>query len=45
MNSDPRLIVFFLRFLAVAGVTPDRLIGRVHIHESADLSRAQEFWQ
>jgi hypothetical protein len=45
VNSDPRLIVFFLRFLALAGVTPDRLIGRVHIHESADLSGAQEFWQ
>jgi predicted transcriptional regulator len=45
VNSDARLIVFFLRFLAVAGVTPDRLIGRVHIHESADLPGAQEFWQ
>jgi hypothetical protein len=45
MNSDPRLIVFFLRFLSVAGVTADRLIGRVHIHEGADLPGAEEFWR
>ena len=43
-NSDPRLIRFFLRFLRVAGVTPDRLICRVCIHESADIALAQRFW-
>jgi transposase len=45
INSDPGLIRLFLRFLAVAGVTPDRLICRVHIHESADVEGAQQFWQ
>jgi len=45
INSDPRLIVFFLRFLAVAGVTRDRLICRVYIHESADVGGAQQYWQ
>jgi Homeodomain-like domain len=45
INSDPHLITFFLRFLAVAGVTADRLICRVHIHESADVPAAQAFWQ
>jgi hypothetical protein len=45
VNSDPRLINLFLRFLAVAGTTPDRLICRVHIHESADVAGAQQFWQ
>ena len=45
INSDPGLIRLFLRFLTVAGVTPDRLICRVHIHESADLESAQRFWQ
>lgn len=45
INSDPRLILFFLRHLAVAGVTPDRLICRVYIHESADVTGAVEFWQ
>ena len=44
INSDPHLIAFFLQFLAVAGVSPDRLICRVHIHESADVAGAQEFW-
>ncbi len=44
INSDPGLILLFLRFLAVAGVTPDRLICRVHIHESADVDAAQRFW-
>jgi transposase len=45
INSDPGLISFFLRFLALNGVTPDRLICRVHIHESADVAGAQRFWQ
>ena len=45
INSDPNLILFFLRFLAVAGVTSDRLICRVYIHESADVPATQAFWQ
>jgi transposase len=45
INSDPNLILFFLRFLAVAGATSDRLICRVYIHESADVPAAQAFWQ
>jgi transcriptional regulator with XRE-family HTH domain len=45
INSDPGLILFFLRFLDVAGVERDRLICRVHIHESADVEAAQRFWQ
>jgi transposase len=44
INSDPQLISFFLRFLTVAGVTPDRLICRLHIHENADVAAAQQFW-
>ena len=43
-NSDPALIRFFMRFLEVAGISPDRLIYRVHIHESADVEAAQEYW-
>ena len=45
VNSDPGLIIFFLTFLAVAGILPDRLICRVLIHESADVAGAQRFWQ
>jgi predicted transcriptional regulator len=44
MNSDPGLIAFFLRFLDVAGITSDRLICRVQIHEFADVAAAQRFW-
>jgi predicted transcriptional regulator len=44
MNSDPALIGFFMRFLAVAGIERDRLICRVHIHESADAEAAQRYW-
>ena len=45
VNSDPGLIRLFLRFLTVTGVTPERLICRLHIHESADVAGAQRFWQ
>ena len=45
VNSDPGLVRFFLRFLAVTGTTADQLICRVHIHESADVMGAQRFWQ
>jgi transposase len=45
VNSDPQLINFFLQFLAAAGVTPDRLICRLLIHESADIAAALKFWQ
>jgi len=44
MNSEPGLIVFFLRFLDAAGVGRDRLIYRVQIHESADVAAAERFW-
>jgi len=44
MNSDPRLIRFYLRFLAVAGVNRDDLVFRVCIHENADAASAQRFW-
>ena len=44
MNSDPRLIQLFLAWLRLAGVTPDRLIFRLHIHQSADVTDAVAFW-
>jgi hypothetical protein len=44
INSDPRLIKFFLRFLDVIGVSPDRLVCRLQIHESADVAAAEQFW-
>jgi len=44
INSDPRLIRFYLRFLRAAGVRQDQLCFRLHIHESADVQAAQDFW-
>lgn len=44
INSDPGMILLFLRFLAEAGVSPDRLRFRVHIHESGDLDAATHWW-
>jgi predicted transcriptional regulator len=43
-NSDPAMIMFFLRFLGVAGVAPDMLTYRVYIHETADVRAAEHFW-
>jgi hypothetical protein len=44
MNSDPALVRFYLRFLAVVGIEWNRLRCRVQIHESADAEVAQRFW-
>src|SRR5262249_41918181 len=44
INSDPRLVSFYLRFLRSAGVKDDQVSFRLSIHESADISAAQEFW-
>lgn len=44
INSDPGLVVFFLRFLQVAGIDRDRIICQLHIHESADVETAQRYW-
>jgi len=44
INSEPRLIMFFLRFLEAAGIDRGRLIYRVQIHESVDVAAAEQFW-
>jgi hypothetical protein len=44
VNSDPSLIGFFLKFLVKAGVSPESLRFRVHIHESADAAAATNYW-
>jgi transposase len=45
INSDPRLVSFYLRFLKAAGVRQDQLSFRLSIHENADLQAARKFWQ
>lgn len=44
MNSDPRMIQLFLRWLALVGVTYDQIAFRLQIHESADVEDALRFW-
>jgi Homeodomain-like domain len=44
INSDPRLILLFLRFLGSIGIGPERLMFRVHIHETADHEGAIAWW-
>jgi transcriptional regulator with XRE-family HTH domain len=44
INSDPRLIKFFLRFLREAGVEPAQVRFRLQIHETADVVAAEQFW-
>jgi hypothetical protein len=45
VNSDPALIRFFLRFLDTVGIGRGDLTYRVHIHETADVLAAEQFWQ
>ncbi|MEV5597340.1 hypothetical protein [Streptomyces sp. NPDC052496] len=43
-NSDPGMIQLFLAWLALLDVAPERLQFRVHIHESADVTAAEQYW-
>jgi transposase len=44
VNSDPRVILFFLHFLDAAGIDRSQLRYRIYIHESADIVAAGRFW-
>jgi len=44
MNSDPEMILFFLRFLEAAGIRRLQIHYRVCIHETADVAAAERFW-
>ncbi len=43
-NGDPQLILLFLRYVALLGVTPGQLRYRMSIHESADVVGAMAWW-
>jgi transcriptional regulator with XRE-family HTH domain len=45
INSDPQMITLMLRWLDLVGVSRDRLILRVSIHETADVPAAETFWR
>lgn len=44
MNSDPRMITLYLRWLDGLGITLEDLSFRVSIHKSADVQSALGFW-
>jgi hypothetical protein len=44
INSDPRLILLFRRYVTLLGVTPESLRFRLSIHESADVGEATSWW-
>jgi transposase len=44
MNSDPGIILLFLRFLDAAGISRQQVHFRVSIHETADVPAAERFW-
>jgi len=44
INSDPGLILLFLRFLDQVGVNRDSIRYRVHIHETAEVEAATRYW-
>jgi hypothetical protein len=44
INSDPNVITLFLRWLDSLGVERERLRFRVSIHESANVTDAEDFW-
>jgi hypothetical protein len=43
-NSDPNMIGLFLAWLDMVGVDEERRSFRVHIHESADIEGALQYW-
>ena len=44
INSDPRLILLFLRYIELLGTGPAQLTYRVSIHETADIPAATKWW-
>ena len=44
INSDRHMVELFLAWLRLLGVSEDRLIFRLSIHESADVAMASIFW-
>lgn len=44
INSDPRMIQVYVRWLELLGVERHRMRCSLHIHDSADLTEATQFW-
>ncbi|MFE7571614.1 helix-turn-helix domain-containing protein [Streptomyces sp. NPDC057539] len=44
INSDPKMIRLYVRWLKLLGVETHRMRCSLHIHDSADITEATEFW-
>jgi hypothetical protein len=44
INSDPSMVLTFLRWLELLGKGRHRCIFRIQIHESADVDAAEAYW-
>jgi transcriptional regulator with XRE-family HTH domain len=44
VNSDPSIILTWLRWLDLVGVSRERCRFRLQIHEQADIAAAERFW-
>ncbi|WLQ34283.1 hypothetical protein P8A18_12905 [Streptomyces castrisilvae] len=45
INSDPHMIHVFLAWLRLLSVPAEQLRFHVHIHESSDVPKAEQFWR
>lgn len=43
-NMDPAVHAVFLRWAALLGLSPDRVVARLHINEGADLDAEKQWW-
>jgi transcriptional regulator with XRE-family HTH domain len=44
VNSDPNMVAVFLAWLKLLRVPPESFRFAVHIHETADVAAAEQFW-
>ncbi|OIJ62982.1 hypothetical protein [Streptomyces mangrovisoli] len=44
VNSDPDMVTVFLAWLRLLQVEPEKLRFAVHIHETANVAAAEQFW-
>jgi hypothetical protein len=45
VNTNPDIIRFFIKWLAVLGVTTDHIAVRVHAYPETDIVKAESYWQ
>ena len=44
VNADPKIIIFFIRWLNLLGVPSSHILIRVHGYTDTNLAKAENFW-